>query len=475
MLAIVTTAAMSRLSTFLVLVTLLLTLASFLPSLHAQPPPPPSPFRQPDTLFHGYDIRSFALDPAAPFMLINDANTFVHSIDFMHGGRDEMLYFNRDARIRSIAVTRYGRPLVIQSNQRGDDASIIFFDDGWRPTSNVSLRSVDPSILFWNTLKVLVDTNDYIYIFGFNNTGTAFVNILDGRGVPRDRWVLGTFPFGTDFAWTMDFANNIYLQQTLGATRPLRIFTSGGVLTDTLSTNLTGVDVISHIAVSPKGNIFLTAGRYTSTLLAFDANYRPLGRYSLSTVAYTITQLQFDYFSNLWVLDRLGEAVLALGPNGDLLGTVSSPTPSLYDLNALQYDRQSQSLLLSDFYTQPAAVYRIDGQDGSLVQTYTLPDRLGACFCSGVQVTGDGNIWMLLQCYGGPVYGQRVYVINRAGKIQREFPLLSQGSAGDFVLDPYEDRMFTLYSSPPHSHTSPPPSPDHLASLPCPLRCLSQC
>ena len=78
----------------------------------------------------------------------------------------------------------------------------------------------------------------------------------------------------------MDFANNIYLMQTNGTDRVLRVFTSGGVLTDTLRANLTGVDVISHIAVAPNGNIILTAGGYTSTLLVFDAAYQAEGAVS---------------------------------------------------------------------------------------------------------------------------------------------------------------------------------------------------
>ena len=57
----------------------------------------------------------------------------------------------------------------------------------------------------------------------------------------------------------MDSANNVDLiaQRVALDYGVLRVFTSGGVLTDTLRTNLTGVSYISNIAMAPNGDIVL--------------------------------------------------------------------------------------------------------------------------------------------------------------------------------------------------------------------------
>ena len=157
--------------------------------------------------------------------------------------------------------------------------------------------------------------------------------------------------------------------------------------------------------------------------------------------------MQFDAYSNLWVLPYGGEAVLALGPNGDLLGTVSSPVPSLYYVSNLQFDRSSNSLVFGNFYSNDA-VSRISADDGSLIQDYTLPDRLRDCHSDATQVTGDGNLWLLLECFGMDGSRSLVHVINRAGKVQREFPTPSRWFAFDMVVDAMDDRVFIGYEEP---------------------------
>ena len=421
---------------------LLVAFSSLLPLLSAQR-------GEPDAMFHGWAMTSFALDPNGPYVLVNDAHTFLHGVDLAHSSRQENIYIDPSARIQKVAINRRGRPII------ATDSHLTFFDDQWRPRFNVSVRSLDSRVGYWFSGDMLVDSYDYIYILG-SNTTTYFVTVLDGDGVKRDSWILPGRV--TSPTWCMDASNNIYVQERVGPTRGLRVFSSGGVLTDTLTTNLTGFDSIDAIAVSRNGNIFLTArGLGASTLLAFNAAFRPIGRYSLALVAESITQITFDVYDNLWVLDSRGETILAFDRVGDLMFTVSSDVPNLQPCGhqgqtrdtgcAIRFDRQSRSLLITDF-SQPPTVQRIAGDDGSLLQSYVMPDRLAGCTASGMDVTGDGNMWLLLTCWDYDHATTRVHVINRAGKLQREFPVPTGvfTSASEIVLDPFADRLFILFN-----------------------------
>ena len=433
--------ASSFAATALSLFSLLLVLTTFLPLLTAQPPPPPppSPYVQPDRIFHGWDIRSFVLDPRGPYALINDHGSFIHGLDLVRGGREEFFYTNPDRDIQAVSMSRRGNPIVATSQL------LIFFDSQWQPRFNVSLRSLDRRVGYWLSASILVDSNDYLYLLGFNATN-YFVNILDAQGVWRDSWMLPGRPLSP--TWAMDAANNIYVQERMGNDRPLLVFSSGGVLTDTLRFNSSGVGSIDGIAVASNGDIYLTARQAgATTLLTFNAALRPRAQFNLATVADSINQLAFDGFDNLWVLDSQGDNVLAFAGNG-LIGTLSSDAPSLYGLTSLQYDGSSDSLLFTTYFSSPVAVRRISGRDGGLVQQLSVPDRLNNCWGLNMAVTGDGSIWLLLHCYtSNYVTETRVHVMTRAGRIQREFPLSGPASSIDFVVDPYADRMFVLWST----------------------------
>ena len=440
------------------LLALLLTLTTFLPLLtlaQPPPPPPPSPYIQPDSVFHGWSIRSFAVSSQGPYAFINDHGTFVHGLDLSRGARDEYIYVDTTNNIQQVVASRRGNPIVATST------ALIFFDDYWVPRYNVSLRSLDSRVLYWLSSSVLVDSNDYLYLLGLSANRTQYyVTILDGFGQRRDTWTLPARPIGSRPIWAMDRANNIYVQETQGTDRTLTVFSSGGVLTDTLRFNNTGL-TIDAIAIASNGDIFLTARpnqqqpNPTTTLLAFDASLRARGRFSLATVADSIAQLQFDAFDNLWVLDAVGDAVLAFGRTGDLMGTLSSAAPSLYGgyggITSMQYDRTSDSLLFSSFGPVPVAVQRIGARDGMLQQQLALPDRLSSCYDLHLQVTADGSLWLLLQCYAAGFQTEaRVHQMTRAGRIQREFPVGGPvpivASSFDFVVDPYDDRMFVAWS-----------------------------
>ena len=83
---------------------------------------------------------------------------------------------------------------------------------------------------------------------------------------------------------------------------------------------------------------------------------------------------------------------MALGPNGDLLGTVASEVPSLYAVFCLQFDRTTQMLGLGTL----SGVARISAKDGHLLQTYDPSN----CFTFATQVTRDGLIWLAMDCWG---------------------------------------------------------------------------
>ena len=431
---------------------LLVSLSSFLPSLCAQPPPPPPPpspgFYEPDAAFHGWATQGYALDPRGNYILVIDHHTFLHSVDLRDPRqRREQLYTDPAFGLEAVAITRRGLPVVATVRKQ-----LLYFDEQWRPAFNVSLGAIDRRVEYWVAGgQMLVDSNDYLYLLGSNGTGSYFVNILDSAGVRRDSWMIpGRLTFPNFPVWCNDKANNVYLIQSLGPpNRPLQVFTSGGVPTDTLRTDLSFVDGIDAIAVAPNGNIVLagSGGQLGPTLFIYDAQFRPLFRYPLSAVADSVSQLTFDVFGNLWCLDTAQEMVLALAPNGDLLMTVASDVPSLYALTSLQYDRSTDTLLFTDLRSQPFGLQRIDSRDGRLLQSYTLPSRLASCEQRALQVTGDGNAWLLLHCRDDPsIPPTRVHVLNRSGRVQRELLFPDAGEAVDLALDPYDARLFITWA-----------------------------
>ena len=169
---------MSSFSPVLALVTLLIALTAFLPTLSAQPPPPPPPFRRPDYVFHGYDIQSFAVPgtPRSPFMLINDHNTFVYSVDLARGQHSQTLWVDNQQAIVSVAMNRRGNPIIVQDTPRTftpwqKPTGMLIFSDQWLPMTFVDFASLNTTVTSWHTNKILIDTNDYTYIMGYNATG----------------------------------------------------------------------------------------------------------------------------------------------------------------------------------------------------------------------------------------------------------------------------------------------------------------
>ena len=128
-------------------------------------------------------------------MLINDHNPFVYSVELARGQAPQMVWWDPSHTVRSVALTRRGLPLVIQSAVGGRlsrPAGLQLFDDRWTPTSSVSFASLNTTATSWNLNRVLIDTDDYTHIMGYNATGSDTVTILDHEGVQRDSWLLGT-------------------------------------------------------------------------------------------------------------------------------------------------------------------------------------------------------------------------------------------------------------------------------------------
>jgi hypothetical protein len=147
----------------------------------------------------------------------------------------------------------------------------------------------------------------------------------------------------------------------------------------------------------------------------------------------------------VWVRDRAGGQLKHYTVKGDLLRTYQSDQPSMTRLQHVVDDPSSYSLLYST--AGQLTLTRISSLNGALLQTLTFPSRLSSYSLLHHAVdslieNNSGHIYSLL--YSSP--SLLVHVMDRAGRLQHEWPVTLPSTASSFVarvaVDETADRVF---------------------------------
>ena len=430
-------------STVVAAVLLCLFALSSLPALSAQGPIVHSPTR----FLHGWSVNDFAAsrNPATPHLYyVVDGNHLILAIDSRDGRvARNVSFLDTNHWLGHIAVDNRDFVYVTAYN-RQDGYHVKVFDDSMTSVKNVSLTDLQPTLWYGYNVQIAVDSLDSVYLFdsspGADTDGQVWV--LSPRGwLQSASWKA---PIQTSSNWTayylmtVDSQDYLYFQST-NTYKMLYIADRKGQLQQSfqLGTGDSSDLWINDVAVDSHNQMWHTLDGSTY-VTKFDSNGQLAGAYNvLAATTYNTIYIDVDLLGNVVVADRTEEALLTVSQQGDIINSLSSQTPPLWTLNELKADyagggggggRGNGSLLFSD-YGSPYVAKRIsvsDYETGSLLQRYSLPDRLSqSCYSAGLDVgIQTSNIYVLLQCYTTGQYWEYyslVYVMAQSGRVVSEF------------------------------------------------------
>ena len=410
-------------------------LSCCLPStLTAQPDP-----HEADAVFSGWSITSIAPHPSQPLVHLVDQRRFIHTINLTDGSliREGFIVTGVEAAIEYLTVDRRGNTYAVLSSLFGNDRSVLALDDQLQRRLEFKLDlPLDTMELLDRPL--LADTRGVLYVVGRLSNGSHILYTYDGStGKQLDVLLLAMPVPNLTYVVNMDAANFLYFQQT-SLTRGFRytfLFSTGGVWSDVLSTNGSGCDTVTSVAVNSNYDVALVCDMQDIKL--FTSNGQSVDTFQYVADGMTLTQLGIDYRDTLLVVTPSnGGAVVAVSADGSGAKHLWRPQQSSFlEAAHMSYDPFSDSLLTwhSAFTGVSRPVQRVDTRDGSLLDVLTLPDRLTApvgpngwsnCFVRSAPVgRRSGFLYRLLTC-ASPTPHLKLYVTTAAGQVRRELTLM---------------------------------------------------
>ena len=407
----------------------------------------------PTNFLHGWLPVSFAAsrNPATPHLYyIVDSVSRVLAID----GRDGRIvsnssyFFDPFLYLGDIAVDSRG--YVYVAAQIGENQLYIaVLDESLRSVKNVSLRSLQPPVLDVQYLQLVVDSTNALYLFNSGSDSSTDGQVW--RLSPR-QWLQSAswkapiqlrnnITTTSSYVMAIDSDDYLYFQQINGY-KMLYITSQKGQLQYTyqLGTGNMSDPWIEDVAIDAQMRMWHT--HIDDTVVSVvDSDGQLVAEYDiLSTNLYGYPQpIDVDQYNNVVVADGIEEALLIVSPQGDITNSLASRIPSFWTANDLLADyggggrgRANGSLLFGD-WASPYIAKRISVDDrdtGTLLQRYSLPDRLAECYDAGLDIGGvSSNIYVLLRCYDptlSSLFYTLVYVMAQSGRVISEFHVSQQ-------------------------------------------------
>ena len=390
-------------------------------------------------------------------MYLVDGYRHLRAVNLTDGSWRQDLVFSRPSYdLQDVTLLKRGQLLYLPLyspwiGRQTDDVLVVSTRD-FSLVANFSLASALPDGLYRTFSPLVAGTDGLLYLPAYNATsgGESAMCILNGAGQFVNWWQAPVPPTG--YAVTVDSSSNVYFQTVYSSTSTLYKVSRTGQLLVTLPMLLPeGHSHVQSIAVSPSGRIVLTLIN-EAALYPFTADGTALTPQPLPTVAWSVNQIEFWTDEALLALDQDSSSVLVLR-DGDLIGTVHSDHVVLRGTGSMNWDRSSNTLLLTTYSSYELALQRVDAANGWLIQSYELPDRLAGSGVQDVSVDADGNMWLLIGARFGPWQFTRVLVMNHAGRLRKELQLSNAGCTYSSLLVAVElDRMFLFCRSWSNGH-----------------------
>ena len=434
------------------------TLCCLLAALFALPAPSiaQSPTEHlPTRYLHGWQATQFACsrNPATPYLYyLLDGPRHIAVLDSRDGHlvRNESLYVDSLFYNARIAVDSRDNVFVLTVPLLPlppfhDTAELKVFDAQLQSVKNITVKSLQPPVSYAETMQLVVDSSNFVYLFDVIERTVPQVWVLSPRQWMQQAYWQAPIPTGnsTRYVLAIDNTDYLYFQQVSGD-KNLFITDVKGSLQYTYQLSRGDIDEpdIRDVTIDAQLQMWHTYMN-SSAVTVIDSSGRFIADYNLLSMNYgrSNSAIDVDLLNNVVIADRWEQAMLIVSPRGDITRTLSPEVPPLVYVSDLLVDygeggggggggggRGGGSLLIS-LYMTPYPVQRVsvgDNDAGRLLQRYSLPARLGGCVGYGADIgRQSSNIYLLLACDDIWASSQPtdwlVYVMNKAGRVVSEF------------------------------------------------------